>query len=284
MLRSFSRRAGRLWAVWPPTAQRSLAAIDARLVLAVPCLTACAIASAAHGDRRLRRNGLPVPRPILFKHASCAGFDDDATSRNLPAVAASVFGAITLASLIVLGRRSKQSSGALPKSSGGGEDHIRESLAAFQKRLSSAPSDSAAELLQDASAKAAIAAVGLVRAGRAEIAALAALASVMSPASPRAAVPPFNEAVVVCFASLDADRDERLSEEEWRGFYSAAQALGLLQDSPPESCLDASGWHDRHASRLYSEMSDASGLSLSDFGAWCRRKVDRSAVFRWYGK
>merc|ERR1712118_346289 len=118
--------------------------------------------------------------------------------------------------------------------------------------------------------------------GRPEMAALAALAAVMTPASGNAARPHFNEAVVVLFASLDADGDANLTEEEWHGFYSAALALSLFNFSPPPGRVDERGWHEQNARRLFAELAGASGMDLSAFGAWCRRHLDREQIFRWY--
>lgn len=165
------------------------------------------------------------------------------------------------------------------------DTQLRVTLTALRKLLADTPPPSAAALLKDPTVQAAMMSAGLAHSdgsGLPEVTALAALAEVMTPASARAFQPAFNGAVVVLFASLDGNGDMKLNEEEWCGFYRAAQALSLFSFSPPAGCENESSWHEDNAQALYADIAGAAGLDLSDFGAWCRRHLDRGQVFRWY--
>merc|ERR1740130_2250193 len=92
---------------------------------------------------------------------------------------------------------------------GNKDTQLRLALVALKNLVADAPPSSAAALLQDPTAQAAMKSAGLAHSDGSlpEVTALAALAEVMTPASKRAIQPTFNGAVVVLFASLDGNGD-----------------------------------------------------------------------------
>jgi hypothetical protein len=247
-----------------------------------------AASTLVHGRRRQQRQ-LTASSPYWLclrpQTIHCAGIDDPNAARISPGVLAGL-GAGALG-MIVLLRRWHQSALTPEDAKSAKETKLRFALTKLRDRLAQAgpeASVTASALLEDPAAHAALRIIGLAPkdGGRPEVAALAALAAVMIPGSRNAFPPHFNEAVVVFFASIDGDGDAKLTDEEWCGFYSIAQTLGLFNFSPPPSCNNGPEWHKANAHRLYADHAGPGGLDLSEFGAWCRRHIDRGEIFRWY--
>eukprot|EP00929_Paragymnodinium_shiwhaense_P055211 TRINITY_DN27684_c0_g2_i1.p1 TRINITY_DN27684_c0_g2~~TRINITY_DN27684_c0_g2_i1.p1 ORF type:complete len:335 (+),score=71.16 TRINITY_DN27684_c0_g2_i1:93-1097(+) len=112
----------------------------------------------------------------------------------------------------------------------------------------------------------------------AEYATLSVLLCVLT-ADGSAPLPNLNEVAVWLFGSLDLNFDEKVDREAWFGFCRVARSLGLLE-APPASATNARRWYREKAADAFRGMEDATGqLEVIPFAAWCRRSLNRAALF-----